>query len=385
MKEPQPKLLIIDDEANIVMGLQAVLRREGYVVMTAGRGSEGLQLARDHCPDLILSDVMMPPPNGFELKKILSQDPQTADIPFIFLTARTAGGDKINGLKMGADDYITKPFQVEELLVRLEAVLRRDQKGSRKGYQKGYQEGYQEMSASLELLRTSIATNLGHELRTPLTVIMAALELALREKYVGAEEQMDWYLNTAKNSASRLNALVSDLIMLYDIDQDAVSRFRQLFDLKFDFAIPAKKVLDHWHDKQIVVETKIDPALFLYVASPDFTQAVCHLIDNACKFSPPGGKVTITLKENGNGGGSLIVQDEGPGIPVHLREKVFERYFQISQGDTREHGGLGIGLFVARAVAQAIGGDVMIMDSKRGCKVRMIIPPYVREGSHAEN
>ncbi|MDR3574646.1 MAG: response regulator [Anaerolineaceae bacterium] len=121
-----PLILIIDDDDNLLFGLLAVMRREGYQCISAANGKDGLKLAQERLPDLIISDVMMPPPNGFELRKQLSQNSKTIHIPFIFLTARTSQGDKIFGLESGADDYITKPFDRGELVARVHAVLRRN-------------------------------------------------------------------------------------------------------------------------------------------------------------------------------------------------------------------------------------------------------------------
>ena len=130
---PPSIILVIDDEENLLFGVSAVLRRAGFVVLTATDGIKGLEVARTGHPDLIVSDVMMPPPNGFEMRKLLSQDPQTSSIPFIFLTARAAQGDKNFGLSIGADDYITKPFDSQELVARISAVLRRTGENHRPG------------------------------------------------------------------------------------------------------------------------------------------------------------------------------------------------------------------------------------------------------------
>ena len=103
-------LLIIDDDPSLLIGLDGVLKREGYKVFTAKHGTMGLEIARDIIPDLIVCDLMMPPPNGFDVLTTLSQDPKTEHIPFIFLTARASETDKVKGLHLGADDYIVKPF-----------------------------------------------------------------------------------------------------------------------------------------------------------------------------------------------------------------------------------------------------------------------------------
>ena len=122
------KILIIDDELALLTVLSNILKRTGYEVSTAINGNKGIENAKKTIPDLIICDVMMPSPNGFRVRDILSEDPGTAAIPFIFLTARTAKGDTIYALRSGADDYVTKPFDRGELVARIEAVLRRTQK-----------------------------------------------------------------------------------------------------------------------------------------------------------------------------------------------------------------------------------------------------------------
>jgi len=107
--EPSSVILVIDDEPAILLGLVVSIKRHGYHVIEAVDGRDGLQKAREHHPDLIVSDVMMPPPDGFELKRLLSSDLKLASIPFIFLTARSGTHDRIAGIRDGADDYIAKP------------------------------------------------------------------------------------------------------------------------------------------------------------------------------------------------------------------------------------------------------------------------------------
>ena len=119
MSLPNRTILVIDDDKKFSLGLVAVLRREGFDVINASNGSEGMAAIRATKPDIILCDIMMPSPNGIQLKEELSTNPELGHIPFIFLTARTAQVDKLAGLQSGADDYITKPFDVNELLARI--------------------------------------------------------------------------------------------------------------------------------------------------------------------------------------------------------------------------------------------------------------------------
>jgi two-component system sensor histidine kinase/response regulator len=364
-------MLLIDDEDKLLFGMKAIMQREGYTVSIARNGEEGLRQARELLPDIIICDVMMPPPNGFMLKKTLMQEERTAEIPFIFLTARTVDADKVAGLNMGADDYITKPFMVDELLARVQAVLRRTEVARK--------QSQREATTALEQLRTNIATNLGHEMRTPLGIILNTLDLAVRERFEGSAEEMDWYLQTAQSSAYRLQALVNDLIILNSIDQHNVSHLRQKIDMRFDYIDPIQKILLQWEQKHLKTKFIIAPGIELYATMPEFSHAVCHLVDNACKFSPDEGVIEVEMAKNGVGGCIVTVSDEGPGIPENQREKVFDRYYQISQGSNRLYGGLGVGLTIAREVAEALGGSVAIINTTTGCKVCLTLPPGENE------
>lgn len=115
-------VLVVEDEENILEALRYSLEREGYAVHTAVDGEEGLNLARQHSPDLIILDVMLPKMDGFELCRILRSE---TDVPIIMLTARGEEIDRIVGLEMGADDYVTKPFSTREFMVRIRNMLRR--------------------------------------------------------------------------------------------------------------------------------------------------------------------------------------------------------------------------------------------------------------------
>jgi diguanylate cyclase (GGDEF)-like protein len=118
-------LLVVDDDPFIARLLEIELRAAGYDVRVAADGSLALDAARERCPDLVLADVMMPNMDGFELTRRLRQDPRTATVSVIMLTARGLSADKLEGFAIGADDYIVKPFDTPELLARIRGVLRR--------------------------------------------------------------------------------------------------------------------------------------------------------------------------------------------------------------------------------------------------------------------
>ena len=351
------------------MGLAALIKRQGYDVITACDGYDGLKKAKDTLPALILSDVMMPPPNGFEVRRLMSQDPQLASIPFIFLTARTDTVDRVNGIRGGADDYITKPYVPDELLARIDAVLRRVEMEQARGREQMETIAHQNM----EKLKHEILQNFQHELRTPLTSIIMPLEFVMNNKFETPEEQIR-FVRIALSSLDRLESLVNDFILLTNLDHGGLNSIRQAIDVENHILVPIRKRMERYKSKNLEFIQDITVQNPITAPRFEFIRALVHLVDNALKFSPQNGKVKLTVESGPDGGAVITVQNEGPGIAVELREKVFERYYQISNGDTRTHEGLGVGLPIARGVFESLGGTVSILNSADGCCVQAVLP-----------
>ncbi len=362
-------ILVIDDEPALRVGLAALIKRQGYEVITACDGYDGLKKAKDALPALILSDVMMPPPNGFEVRRLMSQDPQLASIPFIFLTARTDSVDRVNGIRGGADDYITKPYVPDELLARIEAVLRRVEMEQARGREQMEAIAQQ----NVERLKHEILQNFQHELRTPLTSIIMPLEFVMNNKFETPEEQIR-FVRIALSSLDRLESLVNDFILLTNLDQGGLNSIRQAIDVENHILTPVRKRMERYKSKNLEFIQDITVQNAITAPRFEFVRALVHLVDNAFKFSPQNSKVKLTVESGLDGGAVITVQNEGPGIPVELQEKVFERYYQISNGDTRTHEGLGVGLPIARGVFESLGGTVSILNGSDGCCVQAILP-----------
>lgn len=357
-------ILVVDDDPTILMGLSVKIRRHGYNVITAKDGSEGLQQAKDNTPDLVLSDVMMPFPDGFEMRRKLGQDARLAAIPFIFLTARTDLQDRLRGFKAGADDYILKPFDTSELLARIDAVLQRVASEQERGQAFAQKE--------MEQLKHEILQNFHHELHTPLTNILLPLELLVTNKTNNPEEQLR-FIRMALSNANRLESLTTDLILLSNIDQGNLNRISQPIEIDTQLLGPIRKCLEKYEAKKLNLILNIEIQEKINVPRREFVHALLHLVDNAFKFSPDKGKVNFTIKSTKDSV-SVSVQDDGPGVPVEMREKIFERFYQVSQGDARTHEGLGVGLTIARAVFESKGGNVKFIDSAHGSCVRASLP-----------
>jgi len=225
----------------------------------------------------------------------------------------------------------------------------------------------------MENLRREVLQNFSHELRTPLGNIMMSLDMMVGNKFKSSEEQQE-FLRIAHSSADRLETLVGDIILLSDFDQNNLNQMRQLIDMEHHILIPIKRRLARYAAKGINFIHEIHADGSIKAPRREFTQALVHLADNAFKFSPEGAAVKLTVKPGENGGAVIAIHDDGIGIPADLREKVFERFYQVSQGDVREFQGLGVGLTIARLVFSNLGGSVKILDSAQGCYVLATLP-----------
>ncbi len=325
--ENKRTILIIDDDEALRIGLAATLQRKGLPSLRPATGKPVWKRPGRAGPDLIICDVMMPPPDGFELRRLLSLDPALVGIPFIFLTARSGIEDRLSGIDKGADDYITKPFDPKELVARVEAVFRRIELEQARGREQMKSIADQEM----EKFRHEILQNFHHELRTPLTNILLPLEAALKQKFTDPEEQAR-FIRTALLNADRLESLTTDFILLTNLDQGNLNTVRQPIDVDVHILAPVRRRMQRYQDKHLQLVTHVSVLGQIRAPRKEFTHIVIHLLDNAFKFSPEGGTVELSISSDADGNTSLGVSDEGPGIPAELREKVFERYYPTQPG-----------------------------------------------------
>jgi signal transduction histidine kinase len=195
----------------------------------------------------------------------------------------------------------------------------------------------------------------------------------VNKKFEDPEEQSR-FIHMALSSVDRLESLVTDFILLTNIDYGNLNTIRQSIDIKNHILIPVEKRLARYKDKALEFTFEVSGQGTVTAPRRELTHAVVHLLDNSFKFSPPGGKIRLRIETLSEGGAVITVVNEGESIPFELREKVFERFYQISQGDSREHEGLGVGLFIARQVFRSMGGDVKVLDSVDVCGIQATLP-----------
>lgn len=344
------KILIVEDEDIIRKDLVRTLELSDFEVYSSTNGKLALEIARQKNPDLIISDIMMPEIDGYEFLTQVQQIKEIADTPFLFLSAKSDKSDIREGMNLGADDFITKPFDIDELLNVIETRLKKKEISREKFNQK------------FESLRTNIRQNLPHEIRTPLSVIIGYTDLMLNKLGDLDKKEIRDMLNNIKTSTKRLNSLFENYLLYANLEIIAanttdIEKLRKGRTVAPESII--KSVIDyesasHKRSKDIIV--KIDEGM-IAVSEQYFMKAFEEIFINAMKFSSPGTIIEVSavsgpksynvfVKDYGRGMTSTQIEDIG--AYVQFERKVFEQQ------------GSGLGLAITRRILELHGGSFRI-------------------------
>ncbi len=351
------RILVVEDHRPLREAVCRILEKEGYTVLAASDGAGALSLLEKEGCDLSLADIMMPEMDGYELYNAVRARSEWTTIPFIFMTAKAEKEDVLRGKEMGAEDYITKPFDPPDLLVAVRARLARAEEIDRAA------------KSELEQLKEQIITALGHELRTPLTYVTGYTDLALERAASLPADEIEQFLLGVKQGTARLNRLVEDLLMLIRLDSGRVEReCRSLAFVRSDLQEIVERTVRQYapqaRARSVNIETKQEAELPpVRVCEDLFVDALGRLIDNGIKFSPVGGQIRVSTRA-AEGWVEIAVADEGPGIAPSEIPHIFERFRQVDR-DKMEQQGVGLGLSIAQELVRLHGGEIVVA-SRRG-------------------
>lgn len=357
------KILTIEDEPDVREVILDILEAEGYEVTGAPDGAAGVALAVEFQPDLILCDVMMPNLDGYGVLAALRDRPETATIPFVFLTARTTKGDVRQGMHLGADDYLTKPFTHQELLAAVSARLHRQALTQQKTQEQ------------LDELRHSIAFSLPHELRTPLNGIVATAQLLLQELDDLEPVEVREMVLDIQSSGQRLFRLIQNFLLYAELELMArdSGRLRELRQLQMDYPAAtiqgaAERQGREWAKRGVDVQVEAIDAN-VAISESALQKIVIELVDNACKFSESGQAIQVRGSIDGDRY-CVAVRDEGRGMSPEQIKSVGA--YQQFDRKLHEQQGSGLGLSLAKRLCSLYGGELQI-DSQpdQGTTVRV--------------
>ncbi len=354
-------IMVVDDVMSNVLLLKVLLSNEDYKVITANFGRQALELVRTLSPDLILLDVMMPDLSGFEVAQYLKSDPITADIPIIFLTALNSTQDIVKGFNVGASDFVSKPFNKEELLIRVMHQI------SLIAAKRIILKKTEELQNTI-LGRDKLYSVIAHDLRSPMSAVKMVLNLlavSLSKELIGNE--MSDMIVQANEQVEEIFSLLDNLLKWTKSQTGRLNVVRQKFIINesvmgmadiFNMVASSKKI------KLVIKENSSDGKLEVY-ADIDMVKTILrNLISNAIKFSKEGTSIEIFYSHI-DGYAVINVQDHGCGISKEDQTKLFNTKTHYSKYGTRNEEGSGLGLLLCKDFAEKNGGNLWL-DSTEG-------------------
>lgn len=375
--EVSGRVLVVDDQEPNRLLLTEILGLSGHQAETAASGPEAIAKVGEWEPDLVLLDVHMPGMDGFEVCRMLRGKPATASLPIILVTSLDHREHRLTGIEAGANDYLTKPIDRAELVLRVRNALHMRRLHVEVADQ------YARLRR-LEQQRDSLVHMIAHDLRTPLTGITVYLELSEMRLARLGQPEVAAELSEARQHAQMLNEMVSDMldvsrfeaaamplrcepVDLVDAARNTIGQLRWATGETMVVLLPAEHPVTAWADLRMI------------------RRVIANLVGNAAKFSPKGERVIVTV-QNDDGRAVVRVSDRGPGIPAEHHARIFEKFGQVEEGSLKAVRSSGLGLTFCRLAVEAHGGRIGVESAPgAGSTFWFEVPAGTLPASQAKN
>lgn len=358
----QPYVLLIDDNPKNLQILNNFLREQNYRTAIAKSGEAALTSVLIDKPDLILLDIMMPLMDGFEVCQRLKDNPETADIPVIFVTALTETNNKLKGFQVGGVDYITKPFHKEEVVARIETHLTlKRQKDELQRLNRELEDINKKLMAANES-KDRLFSIIGHDMRGPLSNILNLLRL-LDDDALTPEERKELIEESLRSLRYTYDMLENLLFWAKSQKAELVMNPEplQLSEIVEENIVLMETLV---RDKGIIVSQDIDEGLVVLADRNMLNIILRNLISNSIKFSNTGNVVKIFGSREA-GKALISVKDEGIGMSQETQIKIFQRREGYSTRGTDQEKGTGLGLTLCIEFIRKMGGAYFV-ESEEG-------------------
>lgn len=358
-------ILVIDDEHEIRQNIVRSLELCDYNTLSAENGLTGIILAKEHKPDLILSDIMMPDIDGFEVLKELQKNSETAGIPLLFLSAKSARIDIRVGMNLGADDFITKPFDLDELLQSVEARLEKAERFK------------STVNERIEELRSTLRMTIPHEIRTPLNIVLGLSEFLKKNHMNNSPEDVNEMLGNINEAGKRLHRLFENYLFYANLEiissnPDEIATLRkQKTSLSENIIKDIVMFRSHEADRHEDIMLDLSDAA-IQMSEYYLVKIIEELLDNAFKFSDAGSRIKVTAEVKGQyyvltftdfGRGMTDNQIMNIGAYIQFERKLYEQQ------------GTGLGLAIVQKIVKLHNGNTeIISDINNFTSVHIEIP-----------
>lgn len=359
-------VLIVDDMPKNVQLLGSILKNEPIEIEFATSGKEALEWLHSKAFDLVLLDIMMPEMDGFEVCQQIKLNPETSDIAVIFITAKTDIQNIVRGFELGAVDYVTKPFNKSELLVRVRTHLTLQ-------HQK-------RMLEDNNALKDKLISIIGHDLRNPVGNIKAYIDAFLSTKTHPVSAEVKILLRDLSMLSEQAFALLENLLFW------AKNQSGRLIanPVKANLAEIVNNALLFIHqqaeNKDLVVNNLLTDTVEAFFDPEQISVVIRNLLWNAVKYTPNGGEITVGLRSINESGKSWVkieISDNGIGIPLEHQKKIFDSSYHFTTYGTNNEKGSGLGLHLCREFVEMNGGTIGLSSQpENGSLFYFTLPKY---------
>jgi len=351
-------ILAVDDELLNLELLKFILEKNSFDYVGALNPDQAITAALEQKPDLILLDVMLPQMNGFELCQKIKSHPECADIPIIFITGKVNMEDKIKGFKVGGVDYVTKPFDEQELIARIQThtdLIKAKSKVEKQAL---------DLQDS-NVLKDRMFSIIGHDLRSPLSSIKLKLDFIMRGIIdPKADNFLDDTVYDLLNTTDEAFSLLENLLGWAKSESGVLSFIPEQIDLK-ELVTRSLRLFElNLNTKMIVMETNIPEGITAYADMNMVKTVIRNLLSNAIKFTPKNGRIVIEVRKMEDVA-IIAIKDNGVGIAAEDLDKVLNPNEHFSKTGTEKEAGSGLGLVLCQDFVHKNGGT-LILDSELG-------------------